>query len=154
LATLIERSRSRGASPAANSAINQCSVNRLHTRLTLRFTSRPPAKANPGRVTLELSKNKKESWLSIITLQPTQDGSAMLATYLARCHSCFQNQIVKDRRGSRRLSSHNLLDLFSTDMNVCPTGGLPMDRGRQGSFSLLDRAALPASGHLRWRRHR
>src|SRR5262245_52540048 len=53
--------------------------------------------------------------------------------YLARCHSCFQNQIVKDRRGPCRFSGNNLPYLFSTDATVCPTGTMPMDRGRQGS---------------------
>src|SRR5262245_43604376 len=34
-----------------------------------------------------------------------------------------------------RFSGHNLPDLFSTDVSVCPTGSVPMDRGRQGIAS-------------------
>jgi hypothetical protein len=62
-------------------------------------------------------------------------------------------QIVKDRLATLVANS-------VTCYRVCSfkpfagleslTTGLPMDRGRQGSVTLLDGDALPASGHSRW----
>jgi len=140
----------------------------LHTRLTLRFVQ---AVDRLGLVTLDSnkSKDKKESWLSVITRRRYVAEFARIrlrslrilanaatthaptrASHLARCHSCFQTKLSKIVAAEAAYPVTIYRTCFRQTQPSAPQALCQWTEADKAVASLLDRAALPASGHLRW----
>jgi len=100
LATFIERSlRAVSCQPSAVSQTSSrdfdpCSVSRLHSSTHGYVSVQACRRRHAWTSNARNLRTKKESWLSMLRTGP---GWGRGYAHLARCHSCFQNQIVKDR---------------------------------------------------------
>jgi len=77
----------------------------------------------------------------------TRGGNGRL-TYLAKMPLLLLTKLSKNLRPYDNRRAHTVTIYRGLYIN-CRLLDLPMDRGRQGSVSLLEGDALPASGHSR-----